>query len=250
MSALDDLCPIPFHEASEISRARIMSRLADTELYVALTVEPADDRAEMLTFDLSGTQAALACDSQERLADFFGKVVAFAAMPGRVLAAMLAEAETALLVNPGQPSEMFLDAGALDWLGQALTVAPEEGGELHPSWLAAPTPDAVAILREPLAQRLADLAGLAQSAALVAAVWPDGRRAHLLLVRGCEDQRRAAIAKAFAEFFAFLPPVEGGVDVGFAELELPQGALVLEVPAPAEPEPAPRRDPNAPPRLR
>ncbi|WP_041527694.1 SseB family protein [Paracoccus aminophilus] len=250
MTALDDLCPIPFHEASENARARILSRLADTELFVALTREPADDRAEILSFDLSGTKAALACDSEERLSEFMGRVVAYAAMPGRVLAALLGEAGSALLVNPGRPSELFLDASALDWLGQVLSAAPEEGGELRPSWLTAPTPEAIEIFLVPLAQRLADMVGLATSAALVAAVWPDGRRGHLLLLRGCADDSRAALAKAFAEFFSFLPMVEGGVDIGFAELDLPQGALLLDVPE-RKPEPEPvRRDPKAPPRLR
>ncbi|MFB9222556.1 SseB family protein [Paracoccus cavernae] len=250
MTALDDLSPIPFHEASEIARARILSRLADTELYVALTAEPSHDRAEMEIFDLSGTTSALACDTEDRLAGFFGRAVAYAAMPGRVLAAMLAQEGHALLVNPGQPSEMFLDGGALDWLGQALANTPDEGGTLRPSWMTAPTPEAVSLFIEPLSQRLSDMAGLASRAALVAAVWPDGRRGHLLLIHGCTEDRRPALAKAFAELFAFLPPIEGGVDVGFSEVELPQGALLLEVPEPPAPEPAPKRDPSLPPRLR
>ncbi|WP_312530332.1 SseB family protein [Paracoccus sp. (in: a-proteobacteria)] len=257
MTVLDELCPIPFHEASEIGRARILSRLADTELFVALTREPSDDRAELQIFELSGLRAALACDAEDRLADFFGRATAYVAMPGRVLAAMLAEEQAALLVNPGQLSEMFLDAGALEWLGQALAIDPSEGGNLRPSWMTAPTPEAVALFLEPLALRLGDMIGLASGAALVAAVWPDGRRGHLLLLRGCEDDRRAALAKAFAEFFAFLPPIEGGVDIGFAELELPQGALLLEVPTPPadaggqdEQDVTPLRDLSKPPRLR
>ena len=252
MTALDDLSPIPFHEASEIARARILSRLADTELYVALTSEPSNDRAEMAIFDLSGTMAAMACDTEDRLADFLGRAVAYAAMPGRVLAAMLAEEDRALLVNPGKPSEMFLDCGALEWMGQALAVDPDEGGDLGPPWMTAPTPEAVALYLESLSLRLGDMAGLAHRAALVAAVWPDGRRGHLLLVYGCDLTRRAALAKAFAEFFAFLPPLEGGVDIGFSEIALPDGALLLEVPrsAPPEPESTVKRDLTLPPRLR
>ena len=48
-----------------------------------------------------------------------------------------------------------------------------------------------------------------------------------------------------------MPPVEGGVDVTFQDLPLPQGAVRIEALAVApEPEaPAPRK-PDAPPRLR
>ena len=47
-----------------------------------------------------------------------------------------------------------------------------------------------------------------------------------------------------------LPQLPGGVDIGFAERDMPAGALIFE---PPEPPPAPepsRRDPKAPPRLR
>ena len=41
MSALDDLAVTPFHDADAPLRARMLSRLADTELAVALLREPA-----------------------------------------------------------------------------------------------------------------------------------------------------------------------------------------------------------------
>ena len=43
-----------------------------------------------------------------------GGPVAHVSLPGRVLAAELAQAGQGLLVNPGRPSEMLLDAAALE----------------------------------------------------------------------------------------------------------------------------------------
>lgn len=250
MTALDDLCPIPFHAAPDAVRARILSRLADTELVVALTAEPADDRADIRVFDLSGTRTALACDTEERLSAFQGAAVAYAAMPGRILAGILSQDGIHLLINPGEASEMLLEPETLTWLGQALDIAPEaEADKPRPS-LFAPDSDVVATLLEPLSQRLPDMAGLAKSAALMAAAWPDGRRGHLLLLRGTDEKHRDALAKSLAELLAFLPEVKDGVDVAFSDLLLPQGALVIDLPEPAAPEPAPKRDPKAPPRLR
>ncbi|TGN57635.1 hypothetical protein E4L95_13065, partial [Paracoccus liaowanqingii] len=165
MSALDDLAPVPFHDADAPQRARMLSRLADTELSVALLREPVHDAVELQIFDLDGARVALACDGEDRLADFFGQVVAYAALPGRVLAGLLKADGAGLLVNPGHPSEMLLDATMLDWLTGALQAAPETG-EAHLR-LTAPDADVAGVLGLPLAERLADLRGLIAGAALV-----------------------------------------------------------------------------------
>lgn len=251
MSALDDLCMTAFHDAPADLRARILSRLADTELFLALSTEPADDRADILLFDLGGGRAALACDTEDRLSGFMGGAVPYAAMPGRVLAAMLAREELSLLVNPGQKSEMMLDAETLGWLGRALDSAHVSAGRQGDDMrLGAPQPDVVASLLPPLSQRLADMAGLATGAALAGAEWPDGHRSHILFLIGTAEAHRDALAKAMAEFVAFLPEIAGGLDVAFAEAGPPREAVLIDIPAPAMPEPAAKRDPKAPPRLR
>lgn len=250
MTPLDELCQVPFHEADAPARARILSRLADTELFAALLAEPADDRAELRLFDLPEGRFALACDREERLAGFVGGPVAYLALPGRVLAAALAEEGRGLLVNPGHASQLMLDAGVLGWLVQALQARPSMAPDEAARRLGAPSPEAVALLAEPLAQRLGDMAGLVGRLALVAAEWQDGRQGHALILAGVEPAHEDAVAKALAELLAFLPELPGGVDIGFAGPDLPAGALVLEPPPPPPaPEPA-RRDPSAPPRLR
>ncbi|MFV0300285.1 MAG: SseB family protein [Paracoccus sp. (in: a-proteobacteria)] len=247
MTALDDLAPIPFHDADAPARSRMLSRLADTQLIVALAAEPAGDDIALRMFPLEGGQVALACDTEERLAGFFDAPTAYAGMPGRVLAGLLSRAGAGLLVNPGQPSEMLLDQAMLVWLQSALVAAPvEERASLK---LRAPAAGTVAALAGPLAERLADLRGLISGAALVgvggSGAGPDS---HLLLIAGAPEDQQAAIAKALAESLAFLPPQPGGVDVSFAETPPPAGALRFDLaidPAPA----APAR-PKGPPILR
>ncbi|MDQ7263718.1 SseB family protein [Paracoccus sp. PS-1] len=250
MTPLDELCKVPFHEADAPARARILSRLADTELFAALVAEPAGDRAELRLFDLPEGRFALACDREDRLAGFVGGPVAYVALPGRVLAAALAEEGQGLLLNPGHGSQLMLDAEVLAWLGRALAARPSMAGAEAARRLGAPSAEAVALLAEPLAQRLGDMAGLVGRLALVAAEWRDGRRNHALILAGVDPAHEAAVAKALAELLAFLPELPGGVDIGFAAPGLPPGALVLEPPPPAPAPEPPRRDPSAPPRLR
>lgn len=250
-TALDDLCKTPFHEASAPLRARILSRLADSELFVTLTAEPADDRARIRILGDAPLRFALACDLQERLADFWGGPVAYAAMPGRVLADTLARDGKGLFVNPGSASEMLLGPDDLAWLVEALKVSPAPSqATVIPPTLFAPAPEIVAALLQPVSDRMAGLSGFASAVALTGARWEDGRKGHVLIIRGTAESQRDAIAKSFAELLSFLPPVEGGVDLGFSDGALPDAALVIEVPKPPKPALVASRDPAAPPRLR
>ncbi|RNF35544.1 SseB family protein [Paracoccus methylarcula] len=245
MTALDDLAAIAFHDADSAQRARMLSRLADTELSVALVAEPEGDRIELRIFPLDGGPVALACDGEDRLAGFFGAPVAYAAMPGRVLAGLLRQEGVGLLVNPGHPSEMLLDAGMLDWLTGVLSAAPETAeARLR---LTAPSPATIEALAEPLAARLADMRGLITGAALAGVRGEDGPKAHLLLIAGAEAGHQPAIAKALAEALAFLPPQPGGVDISFSDAAPPPAALRFEL---SPPEPSPAERAKAPPRLR
>lgn len=247
MTALDDLAATPFHDADAPARARMLSRLADTRLIVALAAEPSGDEVDLRMFPLADGQVALACDTEDRLADFFGVPTPYAAMPGRVLAGLLSQAGAGLLVNPGHASEMMLDQAMLGWLQTALAAAPVE--ETAPLRLRAPAPATLADLAQPLAERLADLRGLVSGAALVGVggteITPNS---HLLLIAGAPTDDQPAIAKALAETLAFLPPQPGGVDLSFAETPPPAGALRFDMTIDAAPA-APNL-PKGPPILR
>ncbi|RJE88073.1 SseB family protein [Paracoccus onubensis] len=245
MTALDELAVVPFHDAASPQRARMLSRLADTELSVALAREPAGDRLELQIFPLESGPVALACDGEDRLAGFFGKPVSFAAMPGRVLAGLLQQEKAGLLVNPGFPSEMLLDAAMLHWLTDALAATPEtDEARLR---LTAADPATVEALAEPLAMRFADMSGLISAAALAGIEGENGPSGHILLIAGAATEHQPAIAKALAEALSFLPPQPGGVDISFSDTRPPQAALRFNLESSETP---PAEKPKAPPRLR
>ena len=247
MTPLDRLCALPFHEADDAARAAILRRLADTQLYAALAGDAEGDRAELLRLDGPDGSLALACDSDDRLSGFFDQPTPYAAMPGRVLARLLAEAGVALLVNPGAPSEMLIGAETLDWLARALADHPNAGQDT--ARLSPPDAAVAEMLLPALGERLAEMAGLAQAATLTRAQWSDGREGHLVLIEGAESQIEPLIAKAIGELAAFLPPIQGGLDVSFAALSAPEGAPRIVIKPPPAPPPKPKKE-KGPPILR
>lgn len=241
MTALDDLAPAPFHDADAPQRARMLSRLADTELAVALMSEPVGDAVDLRIFPLDIGPVALACDGEDRLAGFLGGPVAYAAMPGRVLAGLLKSEGAGLLVNPGQPSEMLLDAAMLDWLTGALSAAPEAAEARL--CLTPPAPAVVEALAQPLAERLGDMRDLIAGAALAGT-----GGGHVVLIAGADPVHQPAIAKALAEALAFLPEQPGGVDVSFTDAVLPDGIVSFDL-SPPQPS-TPQKRQKGPPILR
>ena len=239
---LDALCPVPFHEAGDVARAAILRRLADTMLYVALAGDAAGDQAQLRRLPLpEGGEAVLACDDEARLAAAADGAVPYAAMPGRVLAPMLAKAGVALLLNPGAPSQMLLAPEALEWLSRTLAAVPRPKATVTNAPLSAPDPGMVAALAPALGERLADMAGLAETLSLARS-----GDAHVILVGGAAEAAHAPIARALSELLAFLPPLPTGVDVAFTESSAPACAVTLRL----EALPAPPPIPKGPPLLR
>lgn len=228
MTPLDQLCQTAFHDADDATRARILQKLADTELFVALEAEPTGDQAQMRQFQLPAGPVVLACDLDEGLSGFLDGPSPYAAMPGRVLAAILAGQGVGVLVNPDRASQILLTPDMLHWLVEGLSSAlPDRAASPAPARLSPPLPLMIATLAEPLAERLASLQGHVMSMALVAADWPDGRSGHLLSLSGVAPDDRPAVAKSLAEMLAFLPPLAGGLDIGFDLPDLPDAAFTL-----------------------
>lgn len=248
MTPLDALCAMPFHQADEAARSAVLHLLADTALFAAMEKEAMLDQARLMRLDTGNGQIAVACDTDDRLATFFGRPVDYASMPGRVLAGLLAREGVGLLVNPGSPSEMLLEPQLLAWLVDALAGEPDTAKGR--ATLSAPDPQVVQDFMPALGKRLADMAGIATAATLARAIWQDGREGHLVLVEGADPHFEPAIAKALAELAAFLPPLPGGLDVSFAALPIPQGAprIVIEAAPQAETPSVPKK--TGPPILR
>lgn len=230
--------------------------LADAELFLLLTAEPEGAVLVPRVFELAEGSVLLAFDNEERLAGFAEGAVAYAALPGRVIALQMAGQGLSLGLNlgSGAASEVILPPEALAWLMQMLDqhapvalVAQVAGFE---------PPNVPQMVRDALPLAL----GGAASARLVGVRYRDGRRGQMLALTGVDAAAEAKIARAVTEALAFSGLEAGVVDLVFlAEgqdaLSAMEGvALVLKTPAVVTPEPqaraAPGRDPSRPPILR
>ena len=251
--------------APEDAAARLgfYARLADGELYLMLERE-AGATIEPRLFELAEGPVVLAFDREDRLAEFAGGPVPYAALPGRALVELLAGQGIGLGVNlEVAPSATLLPAEAVDWLGQMLGQAPEAAEDL-PRELLPPRPSPALIAA--LERGLAKAVGLAEAAWLAEARYAGARRGLLLALVGAAPGAEAALGRAAAEALAFSGLDAGGdagVDLVFlaaadpAVARLQRVGLGFDLRPPAAPAPAPepaRRgpgtDPDKPPLLR
>ncbi len=246
---------------SDAARLAFYDRLADAELYLLLVCEPAGDAIEPVLFDLEEGRVALAFDREERLAAFAEGPAPYAALPGRVVAEMLAGEGLGLGLNLGvAPSAFLLPAGGLGWLAAALRHAPEPAAS-RPAAYRPPAGVPEALLAA-LDAKLARLSGVASRAHLVAVTYDGGGTGHLLAFEGARAGAEAALAKAVSEALVFSGLEAGALDVTFlgvgdpALARLCRHALSFDLPQP-EAETAqilspagPGMDPGRPPKLR
>lgn len=243
------------------ARLAFHAELSRAEVFVLLESEVSGDRLEPRVFDLSELRAVLAFDSESRLAGFAGHA-AYAALPGRVLVAMLAGAGLALMLNPDQPHAALLPPEALGWLAETLSAPPPAEGQAVPERFERPDlPEPVlARLVPALEARLSGVPGLAQI--LLAGVrWQGGGRGHVLAIFGLPEAAEAPVARAVAEALALSGLEAAALDVVFppaaaAAVLAPVALALAPEPwvAPEEqrltPGAAPGMDPDRPPRLR
>ncbi len=243
----------------EAARLRFFERLADGELFLLLEREAEGEKLEPRVFPLEEGPVVLVFDREERLAEFAGGVpVPYAALPGRVIAAMLRGQGIGLGVNLGvAPSEMLLPAEALDWLAGTLEGGPEEDEAVPEEFTAPRVPEAVVTA---LDGKLAKAGGLAAAAVLAGVRYRGGRQGHMLAFLGAAAGAEAALARAVREALVFSGVEAGELDVVFLEdggaaaamgrvglrfdLSAPAAAVAREAPA------APGTDPARPPKLR
>lgn len=253
---------------------RFYSCLADSELILLLAREPADDTLDPAIFPIEGGPVVLAFDTEDRLADFSEAPAPYAALPGRVIAGLLADAGMGLGLNFGvAPSSMLLPPDVLAWLVDVLAQAPDllvqspdvlvqapDAGRGTATGFAPPDlPDATLTA---LRDKIARLPGQAREALLVAAIGSDGTARHLLAFVDAVAGAEPALAKAIAEALAFSGAEGAEIDVTFVagsdlrHARLAAVARVLPVPQPVQPQvqvltpAAPGSDPAKPPRLR
>lgn len=240
-------------------RLRFYERVADGELHLLLREEAQGDRLSPDLAEVEDGRFALAFDLAERLSRFAGRPAPYAAMPGRVLARMLAGQGIGLALNLDvAPSAILIPASALEWLNTVLDHAPTRI-EARIARFTPPRglPEGLVVA---LGAKLATAAGLARAACLTGVDYADGSHGHLLTFFDAIEAAQPALAGATAEALAFSGLDEATLDVGFLAGTDPKAArmraigLGFDLPqpqAPAAPQPiAPGRDPAHPPILR
>jgi hypothetical protein len=240
-------------------RLRFYERVADGELHLLLTEEPRGDRLSPDVVEVEDGRFVLAFDLAERLSRFAGRPAPYAAMPGRVLARMLAGQGIGLALNLDvAPSAILIPASALDWLNTMLDHAPTQI-EARVQGFTAPRglPEALILA---LDAKLATAAGLARAACLTGVDYADGSRGHMLTFFDAVEAAQPALARATAEALAFSGLDDSTLDVGFLAGSDPAAArmravgLGFDLPQPETPTPprhtSPGRDPDRPPILR
>lgn len=250
----------PQMEASDTGRLRFFAALADTELFLLLAREVQGDQIEPQLFALDGGEVVVAFDDEARLAAFAEGAAHYVALPGRVVAKMLADQEMGLGLNLGvAPSSTLLPPDALRWLTETLGATDPDATEVRLRQVSVPkgVPE---ILLESLGARLSQAGGLAQYAMLAGVTYDDGATGHILALVGAQQRAEHALARMVSEALAFSGIDAGFLDVAFLSPQAPalprlsKVAMRFEIPQPQEPpipeRPAPGSDPEKPPRLR
>lgn len=241
------------------ARRAFYDQLAMTELYILLEREAEGASIAPEVFDLSDLRCVLVFDREERLSAFTGRVSPYAALPGRVIAEMLAGAGLGLALNlEVAPSSMLLPTEALGWIAETLGTAPDEA-EARPVEITRPGTLPEGLLAA-LDTRLARAAGLAQRAWLAEAHYDGGARGTLLAIEGAPAEVHGAIAQSVSDALAMSGLDAAALDVVFLDEGHPmlpaleRTALRFDLPEPPRTEtlsPAPPgSDPAKPPKLR
>lgn len=242
----------------DAARLRFYERLADAELFLMLTEEAVGEQISPALFETPEGSFVLVFDREERLAQFAGQPVPYAALSGRVVAQMLAGQGIGLGVNlEVAPSSILIPAEAVGWLHQTLGHAPEElEGDVSEFTPPKGLPEA---LLTALDAKLATAGGLAAAAYLVGVRYADGGMGHLLGFVGAREAAQPSLAKAAGEALTFSGIEAGAMDVAFFEPDNPVAAslarvgLKFDLPQPEEPKiyqpEIPGSNPDKPPRL-
>ena len=241
------------------ARMAFFGLLADSELFLVLRAESDGATAEPMVIETSDGSYALAFDSEERLAEFAAVPMDYAAMAGRRVAALLAEAGLGLSLNPGvSPSEAAFPHEVMAWLAEA-TQSQNQQAEARMTALGPPVglPD---VLLQVLDSRLANMAGVASAAWLAQASYDDGGQQHVLAMVDVPAMAQPGVAEAIGSALRFAALEAGALDIVFLPVDDPRlpvftrVGLGFDVPSLVLPEPpkaqAPGSDANKPPRLR
>jgi hypothetical protein len=233
-------------------RLALLGEVLAGEIVILLAEEPGEARLRPQVFETSDGALALGFLDEGDLGDFVGAPAPYAALPGRVLVAMLADQGLGLALDPGGPAPQVLGAGELRWMVTAMAAPVVRPGQGRALAFAAPDLAPGHPLVPALTRRLDGVPGLGR-AVLAQVTWETGARGLALVIAGLPEAAQAPLARAVAEGLAFSGAEAVAVDVIFSEHEVP--GLRLE-PAPfvapqgQTPGANPGMDPARTPKLR
>jgi len=245
-------------ENNPVARLEFYERISDAELFILLENEPAGETIEPRIFPVEGEKYVLVFDREERLAEFSGSIVPYAALSGRALAGMLAGQGIGLGVNLDvAPSSILIPPVAVKWLATMSGAEPVEEQDT-PLEFGSPHQIPEAVLKS-LDTKLVMTGALAKSAYLVSTRYKSGHRGHLLGFVDAVDGSQLTISRSVAEALVFSGVELGAIDVAFFARHDPVCAKLAKVglrfdlpehSADARKPKAPGMDPENPPRLR
>ncbi|WP_333829893.1 SseB family protein, partial [Pararhodobacter sp.] len=230
-------------------RLQFHAELLDTELFVLLADEATGPALRPKVFEFEAGRAVLVFDSESRLADFAGEVVPYAALPGRVLVMMLAQAGEALslLISPDSEHAELLPPEALEWLARTLgETRTNEAMGVPEAFIPVALPESVLDLLVPaLERRLRHTPGL-EAVVLAGVRWRGGGTGHVLALGGAAggmaEAARAPLAHAVAEALEL-----SGIEAGALDVIFPDAAAMGRLKATGLAlSPAPWVDPTPP----
>ncbi len=224
MTILDDLYGALLRGGDAEGRG-FYRALADAELFLLLEAEAAGEVMTPRAFDLAQGPVLLAFDSEERLAGFGNGAVAYAALPGRVIAAQMAGQGLSLGLNlgSGAASEVILPPEALAWLMQMLDQKAPEPWAAKVAGFATPT------VSESVSAALASILLAGMRGYLADVRYTGGLQGQMLVLTGVDAASEVRVARAVTEALAFSGVEAGALDVAFVTPEDPALARMAGV---------------------
>lgn len=250
MTLLDDLrAAMDADPDYDAARLRWYGALGGSELVLWLSREAEGTAVLPEVLDLAEGRFVLAFQDEGRLADMAGRPVPYAALPGRVIAGMLAGQGIGLAVD----AATFLPPEAVAWLAGMLEGAPEAAEAAPDAFL--PPGEVPAEVIDGIARVIG---GSRVGGAWLVMAEAGGGRGLMLVVAGA-GAAEADLARALREAVVFSGAEAGVLDLVFLAPQAPAVAAAQRVgmafaPAPASGPPTvaavPGSDPEKPPRLR
>ena len=245
--------------ADELARMRFFNAFLDSELCLLLSEEADVETISPIVAVHEGIEHVFAFASDDNLATYSGKVAPYAALSGRVIVDLLAQADLGIAFNFGlSSSELILTNKEIIWLNEIASEVPETHAARPTAFF--PLGQEIKFLNSVLIEKLLSAAELAESFWLTGVEYDNNSKGLLLIIFDARAGSEASLAKAALEAVAFSGFEKLPFDVSFLKGQAKvakvvkrqcQPLLFPELPVQTPHQPSiPGGDPKKPPKLR